>query len=84
MVVRWLGGNTVVIDSDVDILHHMFNITASKIVDLVEEIVVVFNIIGSVIPIICINDLGAALIIQLHVDIGSLNYLGSRRLLLHV
>ena len=84
VVVRWLGGDAVVIHCDVDILHHMFNITASKVVDLVEEIVIVFNIISSVIAIVCVYYLGAALIIQMHVAIGSLNYLRSRRLLFDI
>lgn len=84
LVVRRLRGNTVVVHGDVDVLHHVLDVAASEVPDLVEEIVIVFDVISRVIAIIGVNYLRAALVIQLHVDVGGLNSLGSGRLLLHV
>lgn len=61
----------------------MFNVAAFEIVDLVEVIISIFNIVGGVITIVCINYFGEALVI-LHGDIGSLDHLRVWRLLFDV
>lgn len=52
----------------------MFDVVAFEIIHMVEEIIGIFYIVGSIVTIIGINDLGEVLLLR-HIDIGSLGHL---------
>lgn len=60
----------------------MFYVAALEVVDLVEVIICIFNVVGSVITIICIYYLGEATLVLADVEVGILDHLWAWRVLL--